>query len=330
MMRKSLLIAGVWLLAAGTLLSCGGGSKAGPAKTTIAVIPKGTTHEFWKAVHAGAQRAAGELSVEIIWKGPLKEDDRDQQISVVQDFISRGVSGVVLAPLDDTALRAPVADAVKAGIPVVIFDSGLASEDYVSFVATDNQMGGKLAGEEMARRLNHKGKVVVLRYQEGSDSTAKREQGFLDAMAEYPDMQVISANQYAGPTTESAYTASENLLAPLRVGDGSLTIDGIFCPNESSTFGMLRALRDGGFAGQLRFIGFDSSPQLVNALKQGQIDALTLQNPGKMGYLAVKTMVEHLAGKPVEKRIDTGVMVVTRDNMGTPEAQELLTPPLAQ
>lgn len=326
MMRKSLLLAS--LLSAGVCLfsSCGGK----PDKTTIAVIPKGTTHEFWKSVHAGAADAGAELGVAIIWKGPLKEDDRDQQISVVEDFISRRVSGIVLAPLDDTALRAPVADAVKAGIPVVIFDSGLKSEDYVSFVATDNRMGGRLAGEEMARLVGESGKLAVLRYQEGSDSTSQREQGFLEAIAAHPGIQVISANQYAGPTTESAYKASENLLAPLRVGDGSLTIDGIFCPNESSTFGMLRALRDGGLAGKVRFIGFDSSPQLVDALRQGHLDALTLQNPYKMGYLAVKTMVAHLSGAAVEKRIDTGVMIVTRRNMNTPEAQALLAPKMAE
>lgn len=326
MLRRSLLSSA--LLAVAVLLhSCGGSPPSD--RTIIAVIPKGTTHVFWKAVHAGAIEAAEELGVEIIWKGPIKEDDRDQQISVVQDFISRRVSGIVLAPLDDTALRAPVADAVRNGIPVVIFDSGLRSDDYVSFVATDNRMGGRLAGLHLVGLLNGEGRVALLRYQEGSDSTAQREAGFLEAMAEHPGITVVSANQYAGPTTETAYRASENLLSPLRLPDGGLSIDGIFCPNESSTFGMLRALRDGGFAGRVRFIGFDSSSQLADALKQGHLDALTLQNPGRMGYLAVKTMVEHLSGEPVENRIDTGVMVVTPENMETPEAAELLSPRLA-
>ena len=187
-----------------------------PEKTTIAVIPKGTTHEFWKSIHAGAVKAQRELDIEIIWKGPLKEDDREDQIALIENFISRGVSGIVLAPLDDTALRVPVANAVRSGIPVVIIDSGLQSDDFVSFVATDNYRGGRLPGADMAQRLNQKGKVIMLRYQEGSASTMKREQGFLDAIGEHSDIVITSSNQHGGATTESAYQASENLLAPLK------------------------------------------------------------------------------------------------------------------
>ncbi len=187
--------------------------QTGPAKTTIAVIPKGTTHEFWKSIHAGAVKAQRELDIEIIWKGPLKEDDREDQIALVENFISRGVSGIVLAPLDDTALRVPVANAVSSGIPVVIIDSGLQSDDFISFVATDNYRGGRLAGADMAQRMNQKGKVIMLRYQEGSASTMKREQGFLDAIGEHSDIEIVSSNQHGGATTESAYQASENLLA---------------------------------------------------------------------------------------------------------------------
>src|SRR4051794_31231770 len=124
------------------------------AKKTIAVIPKGTTHEFWKSIHAGANKAAKEHNVSIVWKGPLKEDDREDQIKVVEDFVTQGVSGIVLAPLDDTALRKPVEDAVKAGIPVIIMDSDLKSDVYVSFAATDNFKGGQSAGEEMVHLLN--------------------------------------------------------------------------------------------------------------------------------------------------------------------------------
>ena len=152
----------------------------------IAVIPKGTTHVFWKSVHAGAVKAQLELEklgVEVIWKGPLKEDDRESQIRVVEDFITRGVSGIVLAPLDDVALRMPVKDAVNRGIEVVIIDSGLKSEDYVSFVATDNYLGGRKGGEHLAKILGSKGRVIMLRYQEGSASTKNREQGFLDAVS---------------------------------------------------------------------------------------------------------------------------------------------------
>ncbi|MEK7994800.1 MAG: substrate-binding domain-containing protein [Planctomycetota bacterium] len=301
-------------------------------KYQIAVIPKGTTHIFWKSIHAGALKAEQELKaagldVQVIWKGPLKEDDRESQIRVVEDFVTRGVSGIVLAPLDDAALRMPVKDAVSNGIPVVIIDSDLKSEDYVSFVATDNYVGGRKGGERLAEILGGKGKVIMLRYQEGSASTMNREQGFLDVLKEkYPGIQVVSANQYGRATTESAYLASESLLAPLRTPDGGLTIDGIFCPNESTSFGMLRALEDSGLAGKVKYVGFDSSDRLVMGLRNGSIHGLVLQDPINMGYLGVKTIVAHLRGEKVEKRIDTGSEVATAENMNDPKMKNLLEP----
>ena len=303
--------------------------KIDSSKPLIAVIPKGTTHEFWKSVHAGALKAAEEVDVDIIWKGPMKEDDREAQISVVEDFVSRKVSGIVLAPLDDAALRAPVLSAMAVGIPVVIIDSDLQGKDYVSFIATDNYRGGEIAGERMIERLNGKGRVVMLRYQEGSASTTYREQGFLDALSGAPGIEVVSSSLYGGATTESAYRASENLLSPLKGEAGTLLVQGIFTPNESTTFGMLRALQDGRFAGSVPFIGFDSSPKLVEALEKGEIDGLVLQNPFNMGYLGVKTLVAALRGTTVERRIDTGVMLVTRENMIEPEVRNLLLPDLS-
>jgi ribose transport system substrate-binding protein len=304
----------------------------GENKYSIAVIPKGTTHIFWKSIHAGAIKAeqelkAGGLDVEVIWKGPLKEDDRESQIRVVEDFVTRGVSGIVLAPLDDAALRMPVKNAVDDGIPVVIIDSGLNSEDYTSFVATDNYIGGRKGGQRLAEILGGKGKVIMLRYQEGSASTMKREQGFLDVLKEkYPEIEVVSANQYGGATTESAYIASENLLAPLRTPDGGLTVDGIFCPNESTSFAMLRALEDSGLAGKVKYVGFDSSDRLVLALRKGYIHGLVLQDPINMGYLGVKTIVAHLRGEKVDKLIDTGSSMATPENMDEPKMKNLLEP----
>jgi ribose transport system substrate-binding protein len=303
--------------------SCGRGRQ--PGKMTVAVIPKGTTHEFWKSIHAGAVKAGRELGVKIIWQGPLKEDDRDKQIEVVENMITLGVKGIVLAPLDDAALRVPVANAVRTGIPVVIIDSNLKGDKHVSFVATDNRVGGYKGGKHLARLLGEQGKVVMLRYAEGSASTMNREQGFLDAMREHPGIEVVSANQYGGATTETAYRASENLLAPYKQ-EGTLAIDGIFCVNESTTFGMLRALQDAGLAGQVKFVGFDSSEKLVQALRDGELHGLVLQDPMNMGYLGVKTMVRHLRGETVDARIDTGSAVATRENMQDPDMQRLLSP----
>jgi len=300
---------------------------SGPQETktlTIAVIPKGTTHEFWKSIHAGAVRAAGELGVEVIWKGPQKEDDRAQQITVVEDFISRGVDGIVLAPLDDRALVRPVQDAVRGGIPVVIIDSALQGSDFASYVATDNYKGGVLAARRLGERLDGKGRIFLIRYQEGSASTVQRETGFFDTIPPaFPGIVLLVKDQYAGATTETAYQLAENLIS--RFPD----VDGVFAPNESSTFGTLRALQESRLAGKVVFVGFDSSPKLVQGLRDGDIHGLVIQNPDKMGYLGVKTMVAHLRGEPVEKVIDTGVVLATKDNMDTPEIKALLSPNLS-
>jgi ribose transport system substrate-binding protein len=287
----------------------------------IAVIPKGTTHTFWKSVEAGARQAGQELGVEILWKGPLKEDDRAQQIAVVQQFVSSGVSAIVLAPLDDTALRGPVKSAADRKIPVVIFDSALKGEsgkDFVSFVATDNKRGGTLGGEELVRLLGGKGKVVLLRYSEGSASTAEREAGFIEVIRQHPGIVITVDNRYGGATVSSAQDAAMNLIDKIRDADG------IFCPNESSTQGMLLALRQTGLVGKKAFVGFDTSPALTAALNKGDIQALVAQNPTKMGYLGVVTAVKALRGEKVEPKIDTGCVLVTRDNQKDPAVKAVL------
>ena len=298
---------------------------------TIAVIPKGTTHEFWKSIHAGAVQASQELSaqgqpVTIIWKGPLREDDREQQVQVVEGFLSQGVQGIVLAPLDNVALVRPVEEARRAGVPTVIIDSGLETDSTVSFVATDNYKGGQMAADRLGVLLNNRGAVLLLRYAEGSASTTERERGFLEQLkAKYPGIRVVSSDQYAGPTRETAKRASENLLN--RFGSG---LQGIFTVNESSTIGMLLALQDIGLAGKIRFVGFDASAILLDAIKAQQLDGIVVQNPMRMGYLGVKTMADYLRGKPVERRIDTGVMLVTGANLDSAATQEVIHPPIAR
>src|SRR5688572_3275646 len=316
-MRKILTL--LMVLTATMALSCSQPGTPGTdskKKLTIAVIPKGTTHEFWKSIHAGSLKAAGEFSaqgtpVEVIWKGPLREDDREQQIQVVEGFSSQGVNGIVLAPLDNRALVRPVEEAKRAGVPTVIIDSALESSAIVSFVATDNRKGGMLAAGRMGELLGGKGKVLLLRYQEGSASTQDREDGFIQEIkSKYPGIEVISSDQYAGATRDTAKRASENLLN--RYAD---SVQGIFTPNESSTAGMLLALQDIGKAGKITFIGFDTSETFTEAMNNKQLQGFVVQNPFNMGYLGVRTMVEHLQGKTVDKRIDTGVTIVTPDNL---------------
>ena len=290
----------------------------------VAVIPKGTTHEFWKSIHAGALDAAKEAGAEVIWKGPPKEDDRAQQQKVVEDFVTKKVSGIVLAPLDERALAPQVREATQAGIPVVIIDSDLKDADYLSFVATDNVKGGELGAERLGTLLGGKGRVIMLRHQEGHASTTNRETGFLDTMkSKFPGIQLISDNQYGGPTAATSQTAAENLLTRF-----NKEVDGIFCSNESATFGMLLALQSAGLAGKVKFVGFDASEKLVAALRKEEIHGLVVQNPYKMGFLGVRAILQHLKKQPVEKRVDTGVVMAIKENMDGPEVKKLLSPDL--
>lgn len=315
------------VLAAAVMAGCGGGQP--PAATlTVAVIPKGSTHEHWKRVRVGAEKAAAEfraagVPVDVIWKGPLREDDREQQVQVVEGFVSQGVSGLVLAPLDSSALRRPVEEAFRAGIPTVIFDSALvAPNPTISYVSTDNGRGGRLAGRRMGELLGGTGTVLMLRYQEGSAATEEREQGFLDELREhFPGVTVVSSDQYAGPTRDTAKRASENLLNRY-----SERVDGIYTPNESSTGGMLLALQDIGKAGRIRFVGFDYSASFLEPLRKGELHGFVAQHPVNMGYLSVKTLVDHLLGKPVPKVVDTGVVMVTPETLNDPAVQAVINP----
>jgi len=295
----------------------------------IAVIPMGTTHEYWKSIEAGAMKAklelaAGGTSVTIIWKGPLREDDREQQIQVVENFIGRKVSAIVLAPLDTRALRAPVEEAVRAGIPVVIVDSPLLSSAPASTISTDNFKGGQLGGRRLGTLLGGKGRVVMLRCQAGSASSDAREAGFLAVMkAEFPGIDLISTDQYGGVTTETAFSAAQNL-----VNRFGADMDGIFTPNESTANGTLLALREAGLAGKVRFVAFDVNDHLVEALRRGDVQGLVAQDPVKMGYLGVLTAVAVLRHEKFAALIDTGVSMVTRENMDEPAVAALIHPPL--
>jgi ribose transport system substrate-binding protein len=295
-------------------------------KITVAVVPMGTTHQYWKQLHQGAQKAEAELNaagvpVGIIWKGPLREDDRDQQVQVVENFMTRRVSGIVLAPLDTRALARPVEQAVGAGIPVVVVDSPLASEAPVSTIATDNYAGGRLAGKRLGEVLGGSGKVILLRVQVGSASCEAREQGFLDELAEnYPGLEVISSNQHGGATRNTALAVSQNLL--VRFGR---EVKGVFAPNESTLAGMLVALADAGLnRGTVKLVGFANSRQFADELTNGDLQGLVLQDPEKMGYLGVKAIVATIRGEAVERFVGTGVTIATAENLADPQIQALL------
>ncbi|TWT99056.1 ABC transporter substrate-binding protein [Neorhodopirellula pilleata] len=291
----------------------------------FAVIPKGETHIFWQSVKLGAEQAGAEENARITFKGPAKESDRNEQINVLQGFLNANVDGICLAPLDADALVRPVEEAGRAGVPVVIFDSGLNADekDIVSYVATDNFKGGQLAADAMAASLGDEGgKVICLRYNKGSESTHQREEGFLDGIAKYPQIEVISSDQYAGTTTESAVDKAQALLN--RYGN---EVDGIFAVCEPNAEGVLRAIKDRGLGGKIKLVGFDSSDSLRQALSSGDIAAIVLQDPVRMGYLAVKTLAAHVKGEQVESYTDTGVYVATMDNRDDETISRLLNPP---
>ncbi|TAJ25079.1 MAG: sugar ABC transporter substrate-binding protein [Planctomycetota bacterium] len=295
-------------------------SPSSNAPPRLAMVPKGTTHVFWKAVEDGARVGATASAIELTWKGALKEDDRAAQIQVVQNFVTERVAGIALAPLDHRALLPVVREARAAGIEVVIFDSALdgdVGKDFASYVATDNRAAGALAGVELARLLPAAGSAVLLRYQVGSASTHEREEGFL-AAARAAGVKIAIDNRYAGASAGEAKTEALNLADALRAAGG------VFCSNESATNGMLLALRQLGLAGKIRFVGFDASPPLVEALERGEIDALVVQDPRKMGELAVRTLAARVRGEAVPPSIDTGAVLATRANMADPAIAPLL------
>jgi ribose transport system substrate-binding protein len=301
--------------------SKGSGSKSG--KLRIGVIPKGTSHQFWRSVHAGAEAAAKELGdVEVLWKGPETEADTIGQISVVKNFITNDVDGIVLAPNHSQALVDVVEEAKAEQIPVVIFDSGLAAgTEVTSYVATDNLRGGQMAGIALAEAMGHKGGVVMLRYKEGSESTEQREKGFLDAMKDEPNIKVLSSDQYAGTSTESALEAATNVLNKYRD-----EITGIFAVCEPNCNGTLEALVQTGMAGKVKFMAFDSSESLIKGLGDKSVSGIVLQDPFEMGKQSVLAIVAHLHGKKVEANINTGEYVATSENQNTAPFDRLLRP----
>jgi len=295
--------------------------KRGQAEPTIAVIPKGMTHSFWMSVHDGADKAGKEFGYKIAWNGPIRERDVEGQSQIVEDFIQQGVAGVVLAPVDDGGLVPKVEQLAEKKIPCVIIDSGIKTDKYVSFVATDNYEGGRLAARRMGKILNGKGKVIVVKYQPNSDSTTARENGFIETIRkEFPDVKIVAA-EYGEDTPETALARTEDMLT------ANSDLQGLFACNQSTSLGALQALKSRKRA-EVKMIGFDADKALVGALKEGLIDSLVIQNPYKMGYEGVKTLVEHIRGRPVPKTMDTGAKLVTVESLNDREVKEALEPQL--
>jgi ribose transport system substrate-binding protein len=285
-----------------------------------AVIPKGQAHVYWQTVHAGAAAAAQEAGVDIDWNGPAVETDYTHQIEIVDDSITRHVDGIELAPTDAEALVPAIRRAHRAGIPLTVIDSGANTQDYVSFVATDNYGGGVMGARELGKILGGEGAVAVIAVLPGAGSTTAREQGFKDTLAkEFPKMKIV-AFQYGMSDRAKSLAATEDILT------AHPKLDGIFASNESSAIGAAQAIKERGLAGKVKLVGFDNSPSLLDDLNAGVINALVIQDPFQIGYQGLKTLLEKRAGKTPPKRIDLPPTLVTRENLNDPRIQKLLHP----
>jgi ribose transport system substrate-binding protein len=295
-----------------------GGPSAGRPK--LVMIPKATQASFWNAVRRGAEQAADQRKLDLTWKGPDRDNDRAGQKRVMQQFAGEGVDAILLAPTDSRALVPDAAAAMGQKIPVLIFDSALdgkVGQDYISYVATDNLAAGKLGGQHLMKLVGEGGKVILFRHMEGQQSTAEREDG---ALAEFDaaKAEILIKDRYTGQTADEAQRTALNMIDAIREADG------IFASNQTSSEGLLVALKKNNLAGKIKFVGFDSSPMLVKGLADGEIHALVLQDPVTMGHTAVSLVADHLAGKPIDEHVSTECRLVTRDNMNDPEIKPLL------
>jgi ribose transport system substrate-binding protein len=310
-MRRTLVCV---LIAFGFLSGC-----TKDKKKSIAVIPKGNAHLFWQSVHAGAVSAAREADVEVLWNGPATETDIAGQMKIMDTMINRRVDAIALAPIDKQALVSVVERATKEGIPVVIFDSGVDTQEFLAQVATDNYQAGVMAGERMAKLLNGKGKVAIIAVQPGAASTMAREQGFEDAIKKVPGIQIVD-KQYGMAEVAQSLSKAENMLT------AHPDLDALFASNESSSVGAAQALKSRG--SKVKMIGFDWSPTLLDDLKAGVIEALVVQDPFRMGSESVRLALAKLNGHSPQKMNALAPKIVDAQNLNTPEIQAQVNPDL--
>jgi len=303
------------------ILTCGLVACAKPEKShpKILVSPKGLVHNFWVTVKAGADSAGKEFGAEVIWKGPTQETDIAGQIAIVEDYINKKVGAIVLAACDTKALNALIGRALDNGIPVVTIDSGVDDDRSLSFIATDNIKAAEMAADELARLIDYKGEVALMPHVPGAATTIMREEGFKKGLAKYPDIKLVAV-QYSQSDVATAMSVIENILS------AHPNLAGIFPTTEAGVLGTVQALTARGKIGRIKVVGFDAAEDEIAALRHGGVQALIVQDPFKMGYLGVKAALDAISKKPIEKRIDTGVYVVTKENMETPEIRRVLYP----
>jgi ribose transport system substrate-binding protein len=288
-------------------------------KPVIGVVPKGASHIFWQTVHAGAIKAAQEDGFEVEWNAPTREVDASRQIEIVESMVNRKLAGIVLAPVDRKALVATVERAAAAGIPVSIFDSAIDTPKRITYVATNNEEGGRMAARRMGEVLQGKGKVGVIGFMPGSASTMEREHGFQDEIrTKFPGINLIGL-QFAMADRAKAMAQTENILA------SHPDLAGLFADNESSSAGAIQALKARN-AKSVRMVAFDASEQLLAELRAGWIDSIVVQNPFRMGYEATKSIAQHRNKQPLPAVIDSGAQLILAADLDNANIKELLFP----
>jgi ribose transport system substrate-binding protein len=295
---------------------------AAPKDIKIEVICMGFQHEYWQTVRMGTEKAAKELGIVVPFYGPAVETEVDVQIGMFENSMAKKVDGILLAPCDSEALVPLVDRATKQGIVVATFDTDINKTDNrISFIATDNYAAGKLAGQNAGRLLGGKGKVGVMGHLAATMDTRERVGGFVDVIkAQFPGIQLLETVYGDGDPQKSLDKATDMMRA-------NPDLAAIYATNEGGAVGVALAVEQAKKVGKVKVIGFDSSEQEIDYLKRGVIAGFAVQNPFQIGYLAVKTLYEHLAGiKKAPPRIDTGVVWVEMKNFNQPEIQKILYP----
>jgi ribose transport system substrate-binding protein len=290
------------------------------AKKLIGVVPKATSHLFCMSVHAGVQAAEKDFGVEVLWNGPREETEYSRQIEIVDSMIARRVDALAISATDRTALVKPVQRAIAAGIPVSVFDSGLDVAGYVTFVATDNYGAGQTAARKLAGLVHGKGKVAELMQKPGGISTGDRERGFEETMSkEFPMIEIV-ARQYGMADRAKSRDVAEDILT------AHPNLDGMFASAEANSIGAIQTIKSRKLSGRIKLITFDSSDAHIEALKDGTIDVMLMQDPYRMGYEAVHSLVMKLNGQTPPHQMDLPVHVIRKQDLDQPEVEALLFP----
>jgi len=300
-------------------LALGGLTLSAFAKDKIAIVSKGYQHEFWRTVEAGARQAAKELNVDMSFIGPEKESEIGKQVSMVENELLKHPTALMLAALDQNALRPVSERIVNSGIPLVTFDSNIAGGIETSFVATDNYQVGAVAAKEMIRLIGEKGTVGVIAHNAGTSTAIQRTNGFIDEIKKHPGIKLLSTKYSDGDKIKALNITQDIVTA-------NPDIKGVYGTNEGAAVGVGRAISEMGKSDSIVVIGVDSSTEEIKLLNEGAIDAMVIQNPFNMGYLGLKAAVKAAHGEKVEKRIDTGANLVTRENLNDEKIQKILFP----